>query len=271
MLLLWHCPFCGQETTLADLNLITLFEWYLLLTFLFSLAIRYQLYRSYVALFWSMPEKWPAMYDIIKKHSRALLNWTMTIPVGIMLAIYLIHTISYRLIWTDADISPVDLFHSWIVGVPVLLLMAAMFYNDFRGLFQMTPVNFTDLQTNLSHGEFALKSNVSKWVRRLTFNRIDPQQIVETKVKDTLQWIRGAFLYQLRYQSFHTVVRIAFGFLLWTSWARLKLDLSLTIYLIALGALTFMIAFAYRWTRQEEPQPESEDTADEELEEPVKR
>ena len=54
-MLLWSCPVCGQETTLAHLNLITLFEWYLLATFFFSLAIRYQLYRSYVALFWSMP------------------------------------------------------------------------------------------------------------------------------------------------------------------------------------------------------------------------
>lgn len=273
MLLLWHCPFCGQETTLADLNLITLFEWYLLLTFLFSLAIRYQLYRSYVELFWSMPEKWPAMYDVIKKHSRALLTWTMTIPVGIMLAIYLIHMISYRLIWTDAEISPPDLFDSWIVSIPVVALMGTMFFNDFRGLFQMTPVNFTDLQTNLSHGEFALKPNVTKWVRRLTFNKIDPQQIVESRVKDTLQWIRSAFLWQLRYQSFHTVVRIAFGFLLWTSWARLKLDLSLTIYLIALGVLAFMIAFAYRWTRvpEEEPHQEGVEPSGEELEETVRQ
>lgn len=271
MLLLWHCPFCGQETTFADLNLITLFEWYLLATFLVSLAIRYQLYRSYVELFWSMPDRWPAMYDVIKKHSRSFLNWTMTIPVGIMLAIYLIHMISYRIIWTDADISPLDLFGSWIVWLPVLVLMLAMLYNDFRGLFQLTPVNFTDLQTNLRHGEFALNPKLSKWVRRLTFNKIDPKQIVESRVKDTLQWIRSAFLLQLRYQSFFTVVRIAFGFLLWTAWARLKLDLSLTTYLIALSTLAFLIAFAYRCTRvPEEPQAQPIEKPDQELEESVR-
>lgn len=271
MPLLWHCPFCGQPIQFTDLNLITLFEWYLLLTFLFSLAIRYQLYRSYVELFWSMPDKWPAMYDVIKQHSRSFLNWTMTIPVGIMLAIYLIHMISYRVIWTDADISPPDLFGSWIVWLPVITLMLAMLYNDFRGLIQITPVNFTDLQTNLRHGEFALNPKLSKWVRRLTLNKIDPKKIVESRVKDTLQWIRSAFLLQLRYQSFHTIVRIVFGFLLWTAWARLKLDLSLTTYLIALGALAFLIAFAFRWTRvPEESQHQPVDQTDQQLEETVR-
>ena len=248
-MLLWSCPVCRQDATLGHLNLITLFEWYLLLTFLFSLAIRYQLYRSYVALFWSMPERWPAMYDVVKKHSRSLLNWTMTIPVGIMLAIYLIHMLSYRLIWDEAQISPPDLWASSEVFLPVIALMAAMFYFDFKGLFQVTPVNFTDLETNLRHGEIALNSNVSKWVRRLTLNRVDPQQIVETRVADTIQWIRSAFLEQLRYQSFHTMVRIAFGFLLWTAWVRLKLDLSIVLYVIALLVLCGLIAFAWRWTR----------------------
>ncbi|MDG2391318.1 MAG: hypothetical protein P8M30_18580 [Planctomycetaceae bacterium] len=259
-MLLWSCPVCGQETTLAALNLITLFEWYLLATFFFSLAIRYQLYRSYVALFWSMPEKWPAMYDLVKKHSRSLLNWTMTIPVGIMLAIYLIHMVSYRLIWDDAEIAPPDLWASAEVFLPVIALMAAMFYFDFKGLFQVTPVNFKDLETNLRHGEIALNSNVSKWVRRLTFNRVDPHQMVETRVADTMQWIRSAFLEQLRYQSFHTMVRISFGFLLWTAWVRLKLDLSVGTYLLALLMIACLIAFAWRWTRQPEKEnvPESE-------------
>jgi len=248
-MLLWSCPVCGQETSFGHINLITLFEWYLLMTFLFSLAIRYQLYRSYVALFWSMPERWPAMYDMIKKHSRSFLNWTMTIPVGIMLAIYLIHTLSYRLIWDDAEIVPPDLLGSWEVFLPVMSLMMAMFYFDFRGLFQMAPVNFTDLETNLRHGEYALNSNVSKWVRRLTFNRVNPHQIVESRVADTMQWIRTAFLEQLRYQSFHTMVRITFGFLLWVSWARLKLELPIGLYLIALLSLGGLLAFARRWTR----------------------
>lgn len=270
MLLLWHCPFCGQETALADLNLITLFEWYLLLTFLFSLAIRYELYRSYVKLFWSMPGKWPAMYDVIKKHSTSFLNWTMTIPVGIMLAIYLIHMISYRFIWTDAEISPVDLFDSWLVWLPVLVLLFAMFYNDFRGLFQIEPVNFTDLETHLRHGEFALQSKVSKWVKRLSFNKVNPKKIVESRVAETIQWIRSAFLLQLRYQSFHTVVRIAFGFLLWTSWARLKMELSLSTYLIALAVLIGLIAFAYRWTRARAEETErSEDLPEGDLAEEV--
>ena len=251
-MLLWSCPVCGQEATLGHLNLITLFEWYLLVTFLFSLAIRYQLYRSYVALFWSMPEKWPAMYDVVKKHSRAFLNWTMTIPVGIMLAIYLIHMLSYRLIWDDAEISPPDLWASAEVFLPVIGLMSAMLYFDFKGLFQVTPVNFTDLETNLRHGEMALNSNVSKWVRRLTFNRVDPQEIVESRVADTMKWLRSMFIEQLRYQSFHTMVRISFGFLLWTAWVRVKLDLSIVTYLLALLVIAGLIAFAWRWTKQQE-------------------
>ena len=32
--------------------------------------------------------------------------------------------------------------------------MAGMFYFDFKGLFQVTPVNFTDLETNLLSSSF---------------------------------------------------------------------------------------------------------------------
>ena len=75
-----------------------------------------------------------------------------------------------------------------------------------------------------------------------------------------MQWIRSAFLEQLRYQSFHTMVRISFGFLLWTAWVRLKLDLSVGTYLLALLMIACLIAFAWRWTRQPEKEnvPESE-------------
>ncbi len=252
-MLLTICPVCGQDIVLAELNLLLLFERYLLMMFVLSLAVRYQQYRAYLGFLWAVPDKWPSMYTLLKKHLRIFRTWTMLVPVGIALGIYVVHFVSQRLIWREAAIDSQQLASQLWALVPVALFGGAMLYYDLRAIFSSSRVDFNAIETSLKKGEFALTSRTAKVIKFLTFNRLDVNKLVESRVTDTLFGLRLAFMRQLRQQSFHTILRIAFGCLLWTTWARVVLSLSTILYLIALASLIALLVVAWRWTGEGDP------------------
>lgn len=256
-MLLTICPVCGQDIVLGELNLLLLFERYLLLMFVLSLAVRYQQYRAYLGFLWAMPDKWPSMYALLKKHLRIFRTWTMLVPVGIALGIYAVHFVSQRLIWREAAIDARQLAdEAWAI-VPVLLFGGAMLYYDLRAIFSASRVDFNAIETNLQKGEFALTSRTVKLVKYLTLNRLDVNKVVESRVTDTLFGLRLAFMRQLRQQSFHTILRMTFGCLLWATWAWVVLSLSTLLYVTALGSLIALLVVAWRWTGEGEPAAKS--------------
>lgn len=250
---LWTCPFCGQEFEPAKLNLLRLFEHYLLIVFLLSLAVRYQQYRSYLGFLWAVPEKWPSMYALIRKHTRVLLTWTMLIPAGIAFAIYAVHYVSLRWVWRESNVDLAQLSGHWEAALPLLLLGMAMLAFDLRSLLATSRVEFAEIEANLNKGEFALTSRTAKLVRFLSFRRLDASRIVEDRIADTMLSLRLVFLRQLRQQSFHTILRMAFGCLLWASWARVVLSLPSGYYVLALASIGLLVGVAWRWTGETLP------------------
>lgn len=245
-----NCPVCGRPMSWSLFNLIELFELYLLVTFLLSLALRYHDYRTSLGFLMKVPQRWPKMFEVIKGHTGVLLTWTMLVPVGVTLVIFLAHVICFRFVWREADLHWGDVWREWIPAITILAIGLAMLTLDGIALFRTGQTNLDAIEQNLNRGEFALTSRSLQAVRFLTFNFFKPKQVVENRVQDTLVGLRITLSRQLRKRSFHSALRVAFGFFLWLAWARQRNALTQSGYLIGvtivLGALIALIGWIRR-------------------------
>ncbi len=250
-----RCWLCGQTVDLLTINLMAAYERYLILTFVLSVLIRFRQYQSNVQFAWQFPQQWPSVLEVIKQNSRIFLKWTTLLPVAITLAILLAHTVCYRLIWSEAVVTPVSLWNNRLVltfFLPVSLWMVLL---DLENLFTASQLDFAEIEKNLSKGEFALNSRAMSALRFASLGLFNPRKYVEHRVTDSLHGVRLALLAQLRRWSFHTAVRITFGFLLWFGYARLTGLIGPMGFLGYVAILAVWLAAAYWWSRHKPESP----------------
>jgi hypothetical protein len=229
---------------------MSMYERYLILTFVLSVLIRFRQYQSNVRFAWQFPQQWPSVLEVIKQHSTIFLTWTTLLPVAITLGILLMHTLCYRVIWAEAAVSPAGLqSHGVVLAclIPISLWMVCL---DLATLFRASQLDFAEIEKNLSKGEFALNSRAMSALRFATLGLFDPRKYVENRVADSLHGVRLALLAQLRRWSFHTAVRIAFGFLLWFGYARIRGLLSLAGFLGYAALLAAWLGAAWWWSQR---------------------
>lgn len=256
-----QCWLCGQEVDLASINLISVYERYLVLTFLFSVLIRFRQYQSNVQFAWQFPQQWPSVLEVIKQNSTIFLKWTTLLPVAITLGILLTHTLCYRLIWSEAAVSPSIIENHSLVLVFLVPISLWMVILDLKSLFTASQLDFAEIEKSLSQGEFALTSRAMSALRFASLGFFNPRKYVENRVADSLHNVRLALLANLRRWSFHTAVRITFGFSLWLSYARLSSHIGPASYLVSMGALGVWLGAAAWWShRKPEFAPEEADS-----------
>jgi hypothetical protein len=249
-----RCWLCGHPVELSAINLMASYERYLVLTFVLSLMLRFRQYHTNVRFAWAFPQHWPNVLEIIKKHSSIFVTWTTVLPVAITLGILLAHTICYRLIWSEAVVTPGGLRQHLLVLAFLLPVCLWMICLDLTTLFRASQLDFTEIERNLSKGEFALTSRALSALRLASLGFFNPRKLVEHRVADSLQGVRLALLAQLRSWSFHTAVRITFGFLLWLGYAHLSGQIGQAEFLGYVGVLALWLLAAYWWS-QREPEP----------------
>jgi hypothetical protein len=243
------CPVCGQPFSPADVNLLGVFELYLLLTFVLSAAIRFHHFRSNMNFLLHVPQRWPRMYGLIREQTGMFLRWTMLVPVGITLIVFLMYLVAYRLAWTDAVVSLRELRSVPLSTVLLVLIGGSMLALDSSALFRSSQWDYNQIEQNLTRGESALQSRTFKVVRWLTRRRIDPDRIVRSRVIDSLAAVRLTLIDQLRRQSVHTAFRIAFGFLLWMTWYEIHHEPAAAKSVLASLSVLTVLAVVLIWLR----------------------
>jgi hypothetical protein len=246
-----HCWLCGRPVELDSINLMISYERYLMLTFVLSLLLRFRQYHTNVRFAWAFPQQWPNVLEVIKKHSSIFLRWTTLLPVAITLGILLMHTVCYRLIWSEAVVTPQGLRQDLVVAVFLIPVSLWMICLDLTTLFRASQLDFSEIEKNLSKGEFALTSRALSALRFASLGFFNPRKLVETRVADSLHGVRLALLAQLRRWSFHTAVRITFGFLLWFGYGHLTGHISQAVFLIYVGMLAVWLGAVYWWSQRE--------------------
>ena len=174
MVLAVKCWLCGQPVDLGQVNVMSSYERYLMLTFVLSLMMRVHQHKTNLMFAWQFPQRWPSVFEVVKRHKDVFLTWTLLLPVGVTLAVLLAHTLCYRLIWSDADVTPAQLGDYWSMLVLLLFIGGWMLVLDLVALFSATQTNFDEIEKNLSRGEFALTSRAMWLVRAGTLGWVNP-------------------------------------------------------------------------------------------------
>jgi hypothetical protein len=246
-----RCWLCGREIEVAAINLMASYERYLVLTFVLSLLLRFRQYHTNVRFAWAFPQQWPNVLEVIKKHSDIFLRWTTLLPVAVTLVILLTHTVCYRLVWSEAVVTPGGLREHLVVAAFLLPVSLWMICLDLSTLFRASQLDFAEIEKNLSKGEFALTSRALSALRVASLGFFNPRKLVENRVADSLHGVRLALLAQLRRWSFHTAVRITFGFLLWFGYGHLAGHIGQGAFLGSVGGLAVWLLAAYWWSHRE--------------------
>lgn len=92
------------------LNLIDAFNWYLVLAFAVSTALRIRNYLSLVGLVYRSAGRWPKLRALVATHRAILLRWPTLLPLALTLALTLANAYATRFVWPDARLTPGDLW-----------------------------------------------------------------------------------------------------------------------------------------------------------------
>jgi hypothetical protein len=204
---------------LDTLNLIDVFNYYLVLAFLVSTGMRIRSYRAILGLVVASPSRWPKLLALVKKHRTIFLGWPMLLAIGLAFALMLTNSLAMRLVSASAEVTFEELWGRWLPLAAVILSGGLMLFLDCGAIFSVGHFDRTALEQDLDKAESWLKSWMSPALRMLTFGFINPRKIVGAEVHRMLvdaNWIVIGGMWRM---SLRMGMRLAFGLSLWLTWA----------------------------------------------------
>lgn len=204
---------------LDTLNLIDVFNYYLILAFFVSTGMRIRTYRAIVGLVFASPSRWPKLLELVKKHRTIFLGWPMLLAVGLAFALMLGNSLATRLVWVQAKVSFEELWGRWLSLAAVILSGCLMLFLDGKAIFSVGSFDRTALEKDLDKAESWLKSWLAPAVRMVTFGFVNPRKIVGVEVQKALVEANWTMIGGMGRSSLRIGMQLAFGLSLWISWA----------------------------------------------------
>lgn len=208
-------------STIAKINLLALFDLYLIGIFVLGILLRYHQYRTIIRFVREVPDRWPNLYAVVKEERALFLNRATLVPIFGALAIMVIHTALYRFIWSSATISIEQLQKQWLLLTWTAICGLVMIFFDLRVLFSLRSYELKPIEEKLEQAEFWLSSWVSSAVKVVTLGLVKPTKKVRGELRkaisDSIKSM-DRILYQWMIQI---GLRFLFGFSLWTAWSVL--------------------------------------------------
>jgi hypothetical protein len=206
-------------TTLASLNLIRLFDFYLAAMFVLGTWRRIEFSRGVSGLVLTLPGRWPHLFHLVKQHRTVFLTWSTLRPLALTLLLSVVHSLATRLVWPQANVDAGDLGRHWTSLLVVLPLGAAMLALDTYFLLYVATFDRAATEQQLDRAEFWLKDWKAPVVRFLSFGYVNPRRMVHEEVRKALVETSDLVNRSLWWTSAQVGLRIAFGLGLWLSWA----------------------------------------------------
>jgi hypothetical protein len=204
---------------LGNLELIRFLEFYLVVMFLVSIALRLRQYQIVLGLVSRLPGRWPRLLALLRQHHGVFLTRATFLPAAVALILWLAHTLACRLVWPHARLTIGDLFGlSWALPV-VLVLGAAMIGFDLYTLFKVGKLDRAQIETYFDMAEYWLRSWTAPVVKAFTFGFVNPHKIVAGEVEKALVEVNKLLNSTLWWVSVQTGLRIAYGLALWLTFA----------------------------------------------------
>src|SRR5262245_29891690 len=106
------------------LNLIRIFDFYLVLMFLVSFLRRWRVYWDAIRLLIAVRGRWPKLIHRLAEHKSLLLNWSFFRPAILAFILTVVQLIFSRWVFPDAVITGPQLQQEWwlvlIILVPLI-------------------------------------------------------------------------------------------------------------------------------------------------------
>jgi hypothetical protein len=209
---------------LDTLNLLTVFNYYLIIGFIASTAINFRRYRAILGILYCFPSRWPKLLQLVNKHRSIFFGWPTLLAIGLAFLLMLSNSLAIRLIWTQAGVTLEQLGGHWLPLAAVLVAGGLMLFFDCQALWSVGHFDRGALEVNLDKAESWLKSWAAPALRMVTFGFINPRKIVGVEVQRALadaNWVVIGGMWRL---SLRTGTQFAVGLILWLTWALTSHD-----------------------------------------------
>jgi hypothetical protein len=209
---------------LPDLNLIQLFDFYLALTFIVSIGMRFHQYRALMGLVRSMPGRWPRLLQLICKHKGILVTPATLGPAALALGLWGIQVVASRWVWPEAGHPPFGLTLTRLLVMPAATALAflfgvAMFLVDLYCTLVVGEVDREATEKYFDQAEYWLKTWTAPMVNVFTFGYINPRKMVASEVQNALENATLLLNNTLWWICLQTGLRVACGLTLWLTYA----------------------------------------------------
>src|SRR5262245_16845114 len=205
---------------LLQLKLIRLFDFYLMLAFLFSTVLRVQQYRAILGMVWAVPGRWPRLFQLVRQHRHIFLTWATFLPLVLALLLWLGHTILHRSVLTEGeDLSLEGLLAMWPAALCVAVAALAVLSFDLYGAINVAEINRPEVEKYFDQAEYWLRSWTAPVVRVFTLGYVNPRQMVAVEVQSALLNASQVLNSSLWWMSIQTALRLLFGLSLWLTYA----------------------------------------------------
>jgi hypothetical protein len=204
---------------LQQLNLIHLFDFYLMLMFGLNTTRRLGQYWDSAGLVLRGPGRWPRLFKLVKQHRTVFMTWATILPGLLALALSVVQLLASRLVWPYAGLTLGDLAHHWLAAGAAALVGTAMLAVDLYGVVVVGQVDRAQLEKYFDQAEYWLRSHAAHVVRVVTFGFINPRQMVDQEVRKALTEASQMLNSTLWWVTVQLGLRVAFGLVIWLTWA----------------------------------------------------
>jgi len=209
----------GFLAWLDALNLLRVFNYYLILGFIVSTGVNCRTYWAMIRLMCGFPNRWPKLLELVKKHRTIFLGWPTLLAIGLALMLMLGNSLAIHLVWVQAKVTVDELWGRWLPLAAVLISAGLMFLLDCKAIFSVSRFDRAALEETLDQAESWMKSWMAPALRMVTLGFIHPRKIVSAEVQGALasaNWIMIGGMWRL---SLRTGMQVAVGLSLWLTWA----------------------------------------------------
>ena len=206
-------------TWLDTVNLIDVFNYYLILAFFVSAGVNLRTNRAILGLVFASPSRWPKLLELVKKHRTIFLGWPTLLMVGMAFALMLCSSLAISLVWVQAEVTCVELWGHWTPLVAVVVLGGLMLLLDGLAIFRGASLDRAELEKDFDQAESWLKSWMAPALRVVTLGLVNPRKTVRVEVQKLLVEANWIMIGGMGRSSLRITIQLAFGLSLWLTWA----------------------------------------------------
>lgn len=204
---------------LPDINLIRLYDFYLLMMFVIGLLRRAGFYKDVVLVSIAAVLRQPNLVRRLGANRDVLMNWTTMRPIFFATLLLASQFVLSRLIWPDATLTGRDVSHSGWQSALLVALFLPMFAVDVYFLVRVGQIDRGLAHEHMARAEYWLAGWRGPAVRVVTFGYVNPRKMVDDQLRDGLVWFRGTMAWSMWWTTGQVGLRVLFGLAIWLLWA----------------------------------------------------